>query len=200
MPRLVITILAALLLSACDNRVSEVAKSDATVETTSIAETPAKVRLPFVLEQNLEVIYERAVADFANYEITHRNPEWPRRTFRLNHRSDEVEVWGDRGFDSIPILPGAFDGIDFDSALGDNLLNADEPSPTRPENPVRTISVRRICFSEPKKKIQVSLGWVDTISESWTFLYDLTHDGQLQLKKSIMLGCNTPDGWIDGPF
>jgi hypothetical protein len=200
MPRLVIATLAALLLSACDGRVSEVAESDPTVGTSSIAGPPSKIRLPFVLEQNLEVIYERAVTDFASYEIAHRNPEWPTRTFRLDHRSGEVEIWGDGGFDTIPVPPGAFDGIEFDTALGDDLLNADEPFPTRPENPVRTISVRRICVSQPMKRIQISLGWADTISESWTFLYDLTHDGQLQLKKSIMLGCNTPDGWIDGPF
>ena len=99
-------------------------------------------------------------------------------------------VYGDDDWSMIDVPPEMFRRVDFPTALGEHLLNADEDFPVRPDNPVRTITVRSLGFSEARHRVPIALGWTDTIGESWTFLYEIADNGSLRLLKSIMLGCS----------
>jgi hypothetical protein len=192
MTRFAMIAVAAILCTGCGKQRPDRTRADRT------ADQSAEPK-PFDLRRNMNLIYEAAVRDFAEYEMAHRNPKWPPRTFRLDHGPEEIDVWDEGGITTINLSPDQLNGIDFKTALGGRLLNPDDPFPDRAENPVRTIRVFQTWYSESRRRVQICLGWRDTISESWTFLYDITDDGSLQLKKLIMLGCNSPDGWIDGP-
>jgi len=155
---------------------------------------------PLVQAENLERIYRRAIFDFADFEVKNTPAGSPVKDRRLGQLRDEVLLCDDKGIDDfLHLEPGQFAGVDFRTPLGDHLLNAVQSGSSGMKGQGLVIGVHSIWHSKSRKRVQVVLGWVSTIGESWTFLYEIDGDGRMLLRKSMNIGCDFPEGWIDDP-
>jgi len=160
--------------------------------------TRLNMEQPLVHEDNLELIYRRAIYDFADFEVKNASAVTPVRSWMLGQMWDDVLICSDRGIeDMLHLKPGQFAGVDFVTPLGDRLINAEPLDSAKGSRTV--IGLYSIWHSKSKMRVQAVLGFSNIIGESWTFLYDVDRQGCMRLRKSVNIGCNFPEGWIDDP-
>lgn len=153
-----------------------------------------------VQAENLERIYRRAIYDFADFEVKNTPAGSPVKDRRLGQLRDEVLLCDDKGInDYLHLKPGQFAGVDFRTPLGAHLLNTEQSGTPGIKGSGLVIGVHSIWHSKSRKRVQVALGWVSTIGESWAFLYEIDGEGKMLLRKSMNIGCDFPEGWIDDP-
>jgi len=194
---------AALAFAACERNGSVTEESKSTIGTTEphdpiLEATHLNLSESFFRAENLEQIYRRAVYDFANFEVENASAVTPVRSWQLGQMWDHVLICDDRGIDDVLLLkPGQFAGVDFKTPLQEKLIN---PEPLDSAKGSRTvIGLHSIWHSESKMRVQAVLGYSNVIGASWTFLYDVDPRGRMFLRKSLNLGCNFPECWIDDP-
>ena len=164
----------------------------------SIATEKLKTEESYLSEANLGILYKEAVRDFAKYESRQKRSNTHR--YRLNQKSQVISVLQDNDFsmDFLSVSKGQFSGVDFETALKENLLNHGDSTSAENLN-IQDIQFASVRISEKKKRIQITLSWRETISKSWTFLYEVKNDGSLDYVKGIAYGCSSPESWIDNP-
>lgn len=194
---------AALVCAACERNGSVKEHSKSTIATKVprdpiLEATRLNLSKSFIHAENLEQIYRRAVYDFADFEVKNADAVTPVRSWQLGQMWGDVMICSDSGIDDIlPLKPGQFAGVDFETALRERLTN---PEPLDSAKGSRTvIGLQSIWHSESKKRVQAVLGYSNTIGSSWTFLYDVDPQGRMLLRKSLNMGCNFPECWIDDP-
>lgn len=152
---------------------------------------------PYSSYDNLNTLYEAAVCDFARYEA--KRKESSDRVYRLKQvwESIRIDEDGDQ-FDYVDLAPEQFRGIKSTTALGDRLLSIGDVMKTD-ESRIQNVGVIGIKLSESRHRAQITLAWVQTISLSWTFLYEINDSGVLVFVKGVVYGCSSPESWIDDP-
>ena len=179
--------------SAQDNKSANAEEKHPLIDATRL-----NMEQPLVHADNLELIYRRAIYDFADFEVKNASAVTPVRSWMLGQMWEDVLICSDRGIeDMLHLKPGQFAGVDFVTPLGDRLISAEPLDSAKGSRTV--IGLYSIWHSKSRMRVQAVLGFSNIIGESWTFLYDVDRQGGMRLRKSENIGCDFPEGWIDDP-
>ena len=126
-----------------------------------IESTRLNMKQPLIHADNLELIYRRAIYDFADFEVKKASEVTPVRSWRLGQMWEDVLICSDRGIeDMLHLKPGQFAGVDFMTPLGDKLINAEPPDSAKGSRTV--IGLYSIWHSKSRMRVQAVLGFSNT--------------------------------------